>query len=98
MISLLKKIFGGNDAPKKEMAPERDEPVMYEGFSIVAAPQKTEDGQWRLAGFICMTKNDVAMERILIRVDSFMSRDEAAKYTIQKAQQVIEMVLEFKSN
>lgn len=90
MISFLKKIFSGQNTPKEKPEPERDAPILYEGLSIVAAPQKTDDGQWRLAGYVCMTKDGVDMERVLIRVDSFMSREEAVKYTIQKAQQVID--------
>lgn len=89
MASIFSKLFGGG-ASKEPAKPTREDPVSYEGYSIISAPEKTQEGQWRLSGFIVKEVGGVSMERMLVRVDSFMSREEAVKYTEQKAKQVID--------
>ncbi len=89
MASIFSKLFGGG-ASKEPSKPTREDPVFYEGYSIISAPEKTEEGQWRLSGFIVKEGAEGSMERMLVRVDTFMSREEAIKYAEKKAKQVID--------
>jgi len=88
-MSILKRIFGGGGAagepaPMKPAASES-----YKGFAIAATPMK-EGGQYRLAATI--TKEVAGEEKAhrLIRADLFGSAEEAARFAVVKAKQVID--------
>jgi len=88
MASFLSRFFGGSqDGDGK--APQRGEPVDYEGFIIQAAPEPAGD-RWRLAGVIIKQDGERALERVFIRADTFMSREEAETFAIRKGKQIID--------
>lgn len=89
MMSLFSKLFGGG-SPKEPEAPIREEPVTYDGYSISAAPEKADGGQWRLAGYITKKSDEGDMERQFIRADLYSSREDAIEYAIKKGQQVLD--------
>ena len=91
-MSFFKKLFGSS-APKEPEAPQKEEPVIYEGLSILAAPDKADNGQWRLSGYIVKSgEGDETpdMERFFLRADTFPSRDEAIEFTVRKGRQIID--------
>ena len=83
-MSFFKKLFGIGSGG----CAVAEEPVIHEGYRIVAAPMK-EGGQYRLAGVIAKEINGEEKIHQLIRADVFSSRDEAVDFTIRKAKQVI---------
>ncbi|MDX1739443.1 MAG: HlyU family transcriptional regulator [Alphaproteobacteria bacterium] len=88
-MSLFSKLFGRNT--QKAAAPKSEDPVIHDGYKIIAAPIQ-EGGQWRLAGTIIKTTPEGDLERLFVRADVFHSRDEAVEYTISKGQQVIDQM------
>ncbi|KLN60158.1 hypothetical protein WH96_13300 [Kiloniella spongiae] len=94
-MSFFAKLFGFSSSDKKEDEP-KEEPVLYEGCSIVAAPDKADSGQWRLAGYIKkMSDNpdnpdEPEMERFFLRADTFPTREEAVEFTVRKGRQIID--------
>ncbi|RED53789.1 HlyU family transcriptional regulator [Aestuariispira insulae] len=88
MMSIFSKLFGGG-APKEPDQPKREEPVDYQGLSIVAAPEKAE-GQWRLAGYIVKKTETGDLERFFLRADTFPNRDEAIDFALRKGRQIID--------
>lgn len=89
MTSIFAKLFGG-ERPKEPASPVREDPVPYGSYSIISAPEKTKDGQWRLAGHIIKLVDGGELERTYIRVDTFMSREEAVDFTLRKGKQIID--------
>ncbi|MTI11409.1 HlyU family transcriptional regulator [Curvivirga aplysinae] len=87
-MSFFKKLF--SSSPKEPEAAKREDPVEYEGVSIVAAPIPAEGKQWRLAGFIVKYTPEGDLEREFIRADVFYSREEAAEFAISKGKQVVD--------
>ena len=88
-MSFFSKLFGGG-APREPEPVKQEEPVLYEGLSILAAPVKAETGQWRLAGTIVKSGEDGDMERFYLRADTFPSRDDAIEFSVRKGRQIID--------
>jgi len=86
-MSFLKKLFGGGDSaasPSKSAAS-----VDYNGYKITPAPVK-DNGQFRLAGTITKEINGVEKSHMLIRADTFPSKEAAEEATLRKARYVID--------
>jgi hypothetical protein len=66
------------------------EPVHYKGFVIRPAPYKN-DGHYQTAGVIERDADGVHREHRFIRADVYASYDDAVKFTIGKAQQMIDL-------
>ena len=82
-MSLFSKLFGGGAAPA---APE---PETYEGFRIFPEPIK-EGGGYRLGARIEKEVGGETRVHHLIRADVFQAEDEAVKYSLSKAKQMID--------
>ena len=81
-MSLFSKLFGGGGSSGPE-------PVMHEGFAILAEPIKEGSG-YRIAARI---EKDVAGEmkvHRLVRADTLGGLDEASEASIAKAKRVID--------
>ncbi len=89
MISFLKSLFarsaGGGEAS--------DEPVLdaveYKGYRIRPAPYAAKGG-FQTAGTIERDGPEDVREHRFIRAETHPSRDDAAAYTIAKAQRIID--------
>ena len=88
-MSIFSKLFGGG-APKEPESPKREDPVEHEGLMIIAAPEKADGGQWRLAGYIQKNTENGEMERFFLRADTFPSRQEAIDFAHRKGRQIID--------
>ncbi|WP_085908585.1 HlyU family transcriptional regulator [Kiloniella majae] len=91
-MSFFSKLFGFSSSDKKEAEP-KEEPVLYEGFAIVAAPDKADSGQWRLSGYIKKLSDnpdEPDMERFFLRADTFPTREEAVTFIYRKGRQIID--------
>lgn len=84
-MSWWKKLF----ASRAGEAAQAAEPVAYQGFLIRPAPYK-EDGQYQTAGFIEKEIGGVRREHRFIRADRFTGYDDAVRFTVVKAQQLID--------
>ena len=84
-MSILSKLFGGG-APAKDVEPET-----YEGFRIFAEPAREGSG-YRLAARIEKEIGGETRSHQLIRADVFNSEDEAVKYSVAKAKQMIDQM------
>lgn len=80
-MSLLKKLFGGGDAPVQKAA----EPTTYKDFAIRPDPVK-DGGQYRISAHI---EKD-GKSHHLIRADTLASLDEATEASVRKAKQMID--------
>jgi len=87
-MSFLKKLFGGGGSSDAGAATPVEE-TEYEGFAIAATPMK-EGGQFRLCATVSKEISGERKEHTLIRADLFTSKDEAAKFAIRKAKQMID--------
>ena len=65
------------------------EPVSYNGFIIHPAPQR-EGSHWHIAGSIVADDDPDGRAHEFIRADTFTDHDEAVKYTVRKAKQIID--------
>ncbi|MCA9680472.1 MAG: transcriptional activator HlyU [Myxococcales bacterium] len=84
-MSLFSKLFGGGGAAS---APE---PETYEGFRIFPEPIK-ESGGFRLGARIEKEVGGETRVHQLIRADVFQSEDEAMKFSVSKAKQMIDQM------
>lgn len=87
MASFFSKLFGGGSGG--DAGPKQDDPISYEGFVIVAAPEP-EGSQYRLTGRIIKETDNGNLEREFVRADVFASRDEAVDFTVRKGKQIID--------
>ena len=83
MFKSLKQIFLGSEPQHKPA-----ESVEHEGYVIEPAPIK-EGGQYRLAAKITKQVDGETKTHHLIRADLFGEFDDAVKFAVAKAQQVI---------
>ena len=86
-MSFLKKLFGGGGSavsPSKSAAS-----VDYNGYKITPAPVK-DSGQFRLAGTIAKNIDGIEKSHMLIRADTFPSKEAAEEATLRKARYVID--------
>ncbi|MCB8838616.1 HlyU family transcriptional regulator [Aurantimonas sp. VKM B-3413] len=88
-MSFLKKLFGGGNASGASPEPKVAAEEFYKGFTIQATPMK-EGGQYRLAATISKEIGGDTKSHKLVRADLFQSADEAARFALTKAQQVID--------
>jgi hypothetical protein len=85
-MSFWKSLFGGGAAESEGKA---NESVEYNGFTIRAAPYKSE-GQYQTAGTITKEVGGVAKEHRFIRADRHASYDDAVEFSIGKARQIVD--------
>lgn len=78
----------GEKARSGEAKAERGDPVEYNGFTIIPAPEG-KGGQYLTAGIIRKVVGDATREHRFIRADTHSAKDEAEKFSILKAQQII---------
>lgn len=86
-MSFWNALFGRGEAAN---AAKVAEPVHYKGFVIRAAPYK-DDGHYQTAGIIEREADGVRQEHRFIRADTYASYEDAVKFTIGKAQQMIDL-------
>jgi len=84
-MSLFSKLFGGGKSPKTP------EPEDYEGFRTTVDPIR-EGGTFRLAATIEKEIGGEVKSHRLIRADTFQSEDEARRFSLRKAQQMIDQM------
>jgi hypothetical protein len=96
MASFFSRLLGGlsgKPADEEAGAPQRGDPVEYQGLVIRAAPERA-GSQWRLAGVIVKPGVDGDpggdLERTFLRADTFASREEAESFAVRKGQQIID--------
>lgn len=86
-MSFLSALFGRlAGAPAEKPA----EPVEYKGYTIRAAPFQNE-GQYQTAGTIEREIDGVRKEHRFIRADAFATYDDAVKFTLGKARQIVDL-------
>lgn len=86
-MSFWKKLFGGGSADETEGKPGA--PEDYKGFTIRAAPYKSE-GQYQTAGIVTKDVGGVAKEHKFIRADRHASYDDAVAFSLSKARQLVD--------
>ena len=72
---------GGNGEPLADT-------VSYDGYIIQPAP-KHDGQQWNVAGVITRKDAPDAGEHSFIRADTYTSKEEADKWSVHKAKQII---------
>ena len=85
-MSILSRLFGNKSA---ENAPEKEDVVTYEGFTITPAPIK-EGNSYRVSAKIQRDVDGEMKEHLLIRADTTANKDEAIETSLRKAKQVID--------
>lgn len=83
-MSILKRLFGGGDAPE----PEKTE---HAGFRITPTPIK-ESGGFRICAVIEKEIDGEAKSHRMIRADTVSGKDEADTASINKARQLIDQM------
>ena len=86
-MSFWKSLFGGGSAAESEGKPGA--PVEYNGFTIRAAPYKS-DGQYQTAGIIEKDVGGMRKEHKFIRADRHASLDDAVEFSLSKAKQIVD--------
>jgi len=85
-MSFFSALFGRGGAAGAKLS----DPVEYKGFIIRAAPYKN-DGHYQTAGMIEREADGVRQEHRFIRADTYATYEDAVKFTIGKAQQMIDL-------
>jgi hypothetical protein len=88
-MSFFKKLFGAGSTPQIDNSPASVSE--HKGFTIQATPYQ-EQGQWQMCGVIEKTIDGEVKSHRFIRADKFGSREQAAEFTISKAQQIIDQM------
>ncbi|MEP1443135.1 MAG: HlyU family transcriptional regulator [Hyphomicrobiales bacterium] len=86
-MSFLKKLFGGGESVPKPGKPSVS--IDYNGYKITPAPMK-DGSQFRLAGTIAKEIDGVEKSHMLIRADTYPSKESAEEATLAKARRVID--------
>jgi hypothetical protein len=86
-MSFLSALFGRLAGVETEKV---SEPVEYKDYVIRPEPFKNE-GQYQTAGTIEREVGGVRKEHRFIRADAFASYDDAVKFTLSKAQQIVDL-------
>ena len=90
MLSLFLRIIRALAGNSRNLnKPQRGEPITYEGLSICPAPIK-EGNQWRLSGIIIKHCDEVDLERVFTRADTFNTHAEAESFSVRKGKQIID--------
>ncbi len=87
-MSFWSALFGRREAAGTAKV---SEPVEYKGFTIRAAPYKTDNGGYQTAGTIEREVDGVRKEHRFIRADSYASYDDAVSFTLNKARQIVDL-------
>lgn len=85
-MSILSRLFGGGSG---ETSGAQVETVEHEGFRILVDPIK-ESGGYRLAATIEKEVGGELRSHRMIRADVFNAEDEAKKFSLAKAKQMID--------
>jgi hypothetical protein len=85
-MSFWKSLFGGGGAPVAAGPAATED---YNGFAISAEPYAA-GSQFQVAGKITKDLGGMKKEHAFIRADTFGTREEAAKFTLLKARQIID--------
>jgi len=85
-MSFWKSLFGGGSSESEAKA---SAPVEYNGFTIRAAPYKSE-GQYQTAGSITKEVGGVTKEHKFVRADRHASYDDAVEFSLGKARQIVD--------
>jgi hypothetical protein len=80
-MSIFSKLFGGG-------RPE-PEPELYKGFRIYPEPQQAQGG-YRIGGRIEKDVDGAVRRHDFVRADTLQSAEEAERYTLVKAKQLID--------
>lgn len=83
-MSLLSKLFGSS-------APKEPEAETYDGFRVIPEPVK-EGTQFRLGARIEKEVDGELKTHSLIRADTFGSEEEASRFALVKAKQLIDQM------
>jgi hypothetical protein len=86
-MSFWKKLFGSGSVEETEG--ERGAAEEYKGFTIRAAPYKSE-GQFQTAGIVEKEIAGVRKEHKFIRADRHASYDDAVAFSLSKARQLVD--------
>ena len=86
-MSFLKSLFGRKDATPS--APVAVKTLDHNGFTIRATPYQ-EGGQYQLCGVIEKEIDGELRSHRFVRADRFPGAEEAADFTLVKAQQIID--------
>lgn len=88
---MILKFLGKLATGKRQDGDPADNPaaVTYKGYTIVPMP-KQDGGQWTTEGYISKDFDGVSKSEYFIRVDTHISREEAANYSVFKAKKIIE--------
>jgi hypothetical protein len=86
-MSFWKSLFGGGSPSESEG--KASAPLEYNGFTIRAAPYKSE-GQYQTAGVITKDVGGVTKEHKFIRADRHASLDDAVEFSLSKAKQIVD--------
>ena len=81
-MSILSRLFGGGSAPPPE-------PEEHDGFRIYPEPQ-SDAGGYRIAGRIEKDVGGETKVHRFVRADTLQSKEEAERFTILKAKQIID--------
>jgi len=84
-MSFWKSLFGGSSGGGEKAS----EPVEYNGFTIRAAPYKSE-GQYQTAGTIQKVIDGETREHKFIRADRHASYEDAVEFSRGKARQIVD--------
>jgi hypothetical protein len=90
-MSFWKSLFGGSPAPEGPAAAKAGVPEDYNGFTIRAAPFKN-GAQFQAAGHIAKEVGGERKEHHFIRADFFSSVEEAERFSLNKARQIIDLM------
>ena len=89
-MSFWKRLFGGG-ASSEAGEGVAGEAVEYNGFTIRAAPFKSE-GQYQTAGIIEKEVNGARREHRFIRADRHPSQEDAVSFSLAKARQIVDQM------
>jgi len=88
-MSFWKSLFGGGSSSSEAQA-KASEPETYNGFTIRAAPFKS-GAQYQAAGHIAKEIDGVLKEHHFIRADFFSAHEDAMRFSLTKARQIVDL-------
>jgi len=90
-MSFWKTLFGGAASADGPAAAKAGAPESYNGFTIRAAPFKN-GAQFQAAGHIEKEVGGVHKQHHFIRADFFSSHEEAERFSLGKARQIVDLM------
>ena len=87
-LGWLKRLVGGG-GDEGGLKPPRFPAEDYNGYAITPDPTRKEGG-WLTSGLIVKETAEGRKEHRFIRADTHASEDEAARFSITKAKQIID--------